>query len=213
MYSDRVDSSIPKGRNKGTAKKGWNKRQRSRSSGWGLWQNHLGSRVLEWPATAGLPLEEHTQPFWAGSIPCLQLSSRVFPWFPLQRGFTFMWWLLGAALQGLWCCYTLSGVSSSVHGTSTQDSLLTQWTTIFNACKTCTKWLMLIRSGASLRSSLSTLDHSCIIHSLCAADPGETLPQWLFSNRKLYVPIRFLMFCFVFVFDIRFHYIALPGQL
>lgn len=133
--------------------------------------------------------------------------------FHCNGGFTFMWWLLGAALQGLWCCYTLSGVSSSVHGTSTQDSLLTQWTTIFNACKTCTKWLMLIRSGASLRSSLSTLDHSCIIHSLCAPDPGETLPQWLFSNRKLYVPIRFLMFCFVFVFDIRFHYIALPGQL
>lgn len=91
-------------------------------------------------------------PFHACNFP-LGVSHR----FHCSGGFTFMWWVLGAALQGLWYCYTLPGVSSSVHGTSAQDSLIIQCTTIFHACKTCTctRWLMLIRSGASLGSSLS----------------------------------------------------------
>lgn len=56
-----------------------------------------------------------------------------------------------------WCQQFCPCVSSSVHGTSAQDSLIIQCTTIFHACETCTRtrWLMLIRSGASLGSSLS----------------------------------------------------------
>lgn len=84
--------------------------------------------------------------------------------FHCSGGFTFMWWLLGAALQELWYCYTLPGVSSSVHGTSAQDSLLTQCTTIFHACKicTCTRWLMLIRSGLSPWTTVVSFIH-CVL--------------------------------------------------